>query len=68
MNKYLGIYDRDEETRCKIALMKYSGLDEEAITYHMYPSVDTEYIHALIIDNKQYTNKVNKINMIMNNN
>jgi hypothetical protein len=56
--KYLGIYDRDEETRCKIALMKYSGLDQETISYHITPTVDTEYIHTLIIDDKRISDKV----------
>jgi len=58
MKKILGIYDRDEETRCKISLMKHSGVEEDAINYYIYPTVDTEYIHVLIIDNKNFTNKV----------
>jgi len=58
LHSIFGIFDKEELNKYKVKLMSFSGIPSEYITYKEVPTIDDEFIHAYIIDDKTIQNKV----------
>jgi hypothetical protein len=60
MKKLFNIYDRDEEILHKTALMKFTNLPTDYITFQdvLFQDHSDEFVHVTIVDDPNFENKV----------
>ena len=58
LNHFFGLPCKEEEDKCKEKVMQMSGIKQEYLTYKNVPTINNEFIHVYIIDDKSITNKV----------
>lgn len=57
MKKFLGLYDKKNETKIKTKLMSHTGIESEYINFIEIYIDSSDYIHITYIDDTNYENK-----------